>query len=112
MTITTLLLLATDAAPPEILDPGSRWTITAVVGIAFLILLRQTIPAMCKTFAASGDKKDALFATALETQAASFAAAIREIADRQHDDSAKMNETLNRMTANCAAVMAASKTIP
>ena len=79
------LIAAGDAIPPEMLDPVARMGPTAVLGLVLMWIVTKTLPGK--------DKQ--------------FAEAVKEIAERQHTDSAKLNDTLNALTANCAAMQAA-----
>jgi len=85
--VSWIAILVADAVPPELLSPVTRMGPTAVLGAVLLWIVTKTLPA-----------KDKLFAEA-----------VKELADRQHDDSATLNATLNTMTANCAAMRVANK---
>ncbi len=81
------MIAAVQAVPDSVLTAaGSLAPTAALTAIAFWLITR-TLP--------DKDKR--------------FAEAVREIADRQHDDSQKLNETMTQMRATCAAVQAASK---
>ncbi len=95
----TFLIAATEAIPPDVVDPLVKMGPTAVMGAVLLFLVSKTLPAMNKQNAETIRDRDR-----------EFAAAVSEIADRQHDDSTKLNETMTQMRATCAAVQAASKT--
>ena len=95
-TTLTGFLVAADAVPVDLFGPIAKLASTAAIAVILFWLVTKTMPAQAKAVAEDNKNKDR-----------TFAAAVKEIAERQHADSVKLNDTLNTLMANCAAVQAA-----
>lgn len=81
------LLFFGQASPEPTVELIGNWGAVGVLGFLAFWLCTKTLP----------------------QQGTDFRSAVKEIADRQHEDSRNINETLRAMTVHCATVQRESE---